>query len=184
MLVLTLILFASPCFYCFPPLHLHLHDFIDGLFCLLWHRLRAYFVSRTVLHADLVSYTVLHADFVSCTVLSADFVSRTVLRAGFVSCTALHAGFVSRTVLHACFVFCTILCAYFVSCTVSRAASFSRTISHVLSCFLLHVARIAWFYRCFVLSPAFAYRAVMLTAWSSHEPGFARFGTQTALLST
>ena len=59
----------------------------------------------------------------------------------------------------------------------------SRTVSCVLRCFLLHVAFIAWFYRYFVLSPAFAFKVVMFTAWSSHGLGFTRFGTQTALLS-
>ena len=43
---------------------------------------------------------------------------------------------------------------------------------------------IAWFYSTFCFLACIAFRAVMLTVWSSHEPGFARFGTQAALLST
>ena len=70
------------------------------------------------------------------------------------------------------------------SCTVLCATLVSRIVLRVLCRFLLHVACIAWFYHRFAFPSAFAYRAMMLIAWSSHEPGFAWFGTQTALLST
>ena len=80
------------------------------------------------------------------------------------------------------FVSCTVLRAVLFSCIISRAAS--RIVLRVLRRSLLHVACIAWFYRRFAFPLAFAYRVVMLTAWSSHELGFARFGAQIALLST
>ena len=103
-------------------------------------------------------------------VLRAILFSRPVLRAPLLPCLVLRAVLLSR-----------LFCAPFsLFCIVLRALLISRLVLRVLRRFPLHVDRIAWFSRCFVFSLAFAYRAVMLTAWSSHELGFAWFGTQTA----
>ena len=128
--------------------------------------------------------TVLRAAHVSCTVLRTGFAFGTVLHAALVSCAVLHAGFVFYTILLAALSFAPFCVPISFSCTVSLATFISRIVSRVLRRFPLHVAHTAWFYRRFAFSLAFAYRAVMLTAWSSHEPDFDRFGTQTALLST